>query len=179
MGPPFLARGAERQTERVTPEELVEVEEIKRLKYRYVRLLDLKGWDELEGCFTEDATASYGGGAYQCDGRDEIMGFLRRTMSQTSMLTSHKVHHPEIDLTGPGAATGVWALDDVVVHSELGVTVSGAAFYSDEYVKVDGAWRIRHTGYRRVFEELAPRRADTQLTASWWDTDGRSQLPAP
>jgi hypothetical protein len=162
----------------VTPEELVEVEQIKRLKYRYVRLLDVKGWDELADCFTDDATASYGGGTYEFEGRADILAFLRRTMGDTAMLTSHKVHHPEIDLTGPGTATGVWALDDVVLHTGFGVTIRGAAFYDDRYVKDDAGWRIRHTGYRRVFEELAPRPSDLQVTASWWGTDGRSQLPA-
>ena len=94
------------------------------------------------------------------------------------MLTSHKVHHPEIELTGPGTATGTWALDDVVLLTELALTVRGAAFYEDEYVKVGGEWRIKHTGYKRVYEELAPRPADITLTASYWDTDGRSSLPA-
>jgi hypothetical protein len=99
-------------------------------------------------------------------------------MGSTKMLTSHKVHHPEIELTGPDTATGVWALDDVVLLTDLGVTVRGAAYYTDEYVKLDEEWRLRHTGYKRVYEELAPRPADITLTASWWDTDGRSTLPA-
>ena len=41
----------------MTPEELVEIECIKRVKYAYARCLDLKGWDELAGLFTEDAVA--------------------------------------------------------------------------------------------------------------------------
>ena len=162
----------------MTPEQLVELELIKRLKYRYVRCLDLKLFDEIGECFIEEATASYGGGAYTYEGRGAILEFLRSSMSSTKMLTSHKVHHPEIELTGPDDATGVWALDDVVLLTDMGLTVRGAAYYTDEYVKVDGEWRIRHTGYKRVYEELAPRPADITLTASWWDTDGRSTLPA-
>ena len=162
----------------MSPEDLVEIEQIKRLKYRYVRLLDQKGWDELADCFTSDATASFGGGAYAFEGREAILGFYRRNMSSELMLTSHKVHQPEIELTGPDTATGVWALDDVVVHGEYGITVRGAAFYQDEYRKEEGGWRIHHTGYRRVYEEVEPRRADLRVTASWWATDGRSELPA-
>ena len=162
----------------MTPEQLVELELIKRLKYRYVRCLDLKLFDEIGECFVEDATASYGGGAYTFDGRDAILQFLRNSMGSTTMLTSHKVHHPEVELTGPDTATGMWALDDVVLLTDLGLTVRGAAYYTDEYVKVGDDWRIRHTGYKRVYEELAPRPADITLTASWWETDGRSTLPA-
>jgi len=46
-------------------------------------------------------------------------------------------------------------------------------------VKVDGSWKFKKTGYKRVFEELEPRSPETQLTASWWGTGGRSSLPAP
>lgn len=166
---------------------LVEIEAIKRLKYRYMRCLDQKGWDEMAECFVPDATASYGGGAYVFAGRDEILAFLRRTMGAETVLSSHRVHQPEIALggperpsereMGPDTATATWAFDDVVVDEGLGVTIRGAGFYEDEYVKVDGTWRIRATGYRRSFEEIQ-RRDGVRLTASWWGTNGRSTLPA-
>ena len=59
--------------------------------------------------------------------------------------------------------------------------IRGAAFYEDEYVKVDGDWKIQRTAYKRVFEEISSRagRPGLQLTASWWGTGGRSSLPAP
>ena len=152
----------------VTPEDLVEIEAIKRLKYRYVRLLDLKEFDELETLFLEDATASYSDGVYSFDDRAGILEFLRSALGSTSMLTSHKVHQPEIELTGPTTATGVWGLEDVVILADAALTIRGAAFYTDEYAKVDGEWKIRHTGYRRVFEEMGPRPADLKLTANRW-----------
>ena len=158
----------------MTPEDLVEIELIKRLKYRYCRLLDQKRFDELETLFTEDATATYGGGALPFDDRAGIMTFLRDALGSENMLTSHLVSHPEIDLVGPSEATGVWALRDVVIHGDFNIDIRGASFYEDRYVKVDGTWLIRHTGYRRVYEEIQPRSADIKLTASWWGTDGRS-----
>jgi hypothetical protein len=160
----------------MTPDDLVEIELIRQLKYRYVRFIDTKRWDDLAELFLPDATASYGGGATVCDGRDAIMSFLVDAMADVRMLTSHKVHQPEITLTGPDTAEGVWALDDVVVLGGLGMTVRGASFYDDRYAKAGGDWRIAHTGYRRVYEEIEPRRDDLRLTASWWGTDGRSKL---
>jgi hypothetical protein len=162
----------------VTPEDLVDIELIKRLKYRYLRNLDQKLWDDMESCFTPDATARYGGGLYEFDGRDAIMEFLRTSMGSTTMLTSHRCHHPEIDLEGPRSATGVWALEDTVVLTDLGLNVQGAAFYEDRYVKDDGRWLIAHTGYRRTYEEIMPRASvdGLRLTAEWWATDGRSTL---
>jgi hypothetical protein len=152
----------------VTPEDLVEIDAIKRLKYRYVRHLDLKEFDELEACFLEDATASYSDGTRSFDGRDKILEFLRSALGSTSMLTSHKVHQPEIELTGPDSATGTWGLEDVVILADQGLTIRGAAFYADVYAKVDGEWRIKHTGYQRVYEEMGKRPADLRLTASRW-----------
>ena len=162
----------------VNPEDLVEIELIKRLKYRYLRCLDQKLWDDLTHCFTPLATASYGGGAYILDGRDAIMEFLRTSMGATSMLTSHKCHHPEIDLTEVDTATGVWAMEDVVIMTDLDLTVEGACFYTDHYVKQQGEWRIAHTGYLRTYEQIWPRASvpGLKLTAEWWATNGRSSL---
>lgn len=164
----------------LTPDDLVEIELIKRLKYRYARCLDLKRWDEIAECFTPDAVATYSGGAYTFEGREAIVDFLRRSMGAQTFHSSHKMHHPEIDLTGAHTARGVWALDDVVVMTDLELTIRGCSFYEDEYVKLAGAWRIRRTGYKRVFEEIQPRGnvEGLRLTASWWATGGRSELPA-
>ena len=164
----------------MTPDELCEIESIKRVKYAYARCLDLKLWDELAQVFTEDAVAAYSGGGYTFEGREAILAFLRRSMGAETFHSSHKMHHPEIDLTGPTTARASWALDDVVVESQWGITIRGASFYEDEYVKVAGQWKIKRTGYRRVFEEIQPRGnvEGLRLTASWWATDGRSELPA-
>jgi hypothetical protein len=164
----------------LTPDDLVELEAIKRVKYAYIRCLDQKLWDEMATLFTADASASYGGGAYTFEGRDDIVAFLVRSMGAETFHSSHRVHQPEIDLTSPTTATGTWAMDDVVVETGFGVTIRGAAFYRDEYVKVDGRWLIKTTGYKRTYEEMQSR-AETpglRLTASFWATGGRSELPA-
>jgi hypothetical protein len=164
----------------MTPDDLVEIELIKQLKYKYARCLDQKLWDEITECFTPDAVAAYSGGGYTFEGRDAIVGFLRRSMGSETFHSSHKMHHPEIEITGPGTARGIWALDDVVIDTQWDITIRGCSFYDDEYVKHDGAWSIARTGYKRVFEELQPRGnvEGLRLTASWWTTGGRSELPA-
>lgn len=158
--------------------ELVEHQRLARLKYAYVRCVDTKSWDELEGLLTEDATASYGGGAKEITGAAAIVAWLREVLDDPGVHTSHRVTQPEIELLGPDEATGRWSLADTVIDTRFDITVRGAAFYEDRYVKLDGTWRIAHTGYRRLYEEIEPR-ASTEglrLTASWWATDGRSEL---
>jgi len=160
--------------------DLVEIEQIKRLKYKYLRCLDQKLWDEIAECFTPDATAAYSGGKYAFDDAEAIVAFLRQAMGADSFHSSHRVHHPEIELTSETTATGVWALEDVVIDTSFEITIRGAAFYEDQYVKVDGEWKIRHTGYRRTYEEMQPRKEvpGLKLTASWWASGGRSELDA-
>ena len=162
----------------LTPDDLVDIELIKRLKYHYLRCLDLKLWDELDDILMPDCVASYSGGAYHYDGRDAVVTFLRESMGAETFHSSHRCHHPEIDLTGPDTATGVWALDDVVILTDWDLTIRGSAYYTDEYVRTDAGWRIATTGYRRIYEETVPRGAieGLKLTASWWATDGRSEL---
>ena len=148
------------------------------LKYRYVRYLDTKQWEKLKDLLTDDATASYGGGAYVREGRDAILEFLVTNMDSESLHTSHRVSQPEISVSGD-VATGRWALSDTVVDVTLGVFISGAAYYEDTYERTEAGWLIASTGYRRLFEYMVPTAAmaDFSLTASWWGTDGRSTLP--
>src|SRR5215475_14928761 len=121
----------------MTPADLVEIALIERLKYRYMRCLDQKLWDEMAECFTADAVAAYSGGKYTFEGRAAILEFFRQAMGSTSFLSSHRMHHPEIDLTSATTATGIWALEDTVIETQWQITIRGAAFYTDEYVKQD------------------------------------------
>ena len=68
-----------------------------------------------------------------------------------------------------------------MIDTQWELDILGAAFYTDDYVKRDGEWKILRTAYKRVMEELSPRagRSGLQLTASYWGTGGRSSLPAP
>jgi len=150
-----------------------ELEAIKRLKYKYLRCLDQKRWAELAECFTEDARSSYSGGKYSFDGREAILDFLEKSMGASSFLSSHTVHHPEIDFTSATTARGVWALRDIVIETKANIEIRGAAFYEDEYVKQDGVWKIRFTGYERTFEEILPRAdlPNLKLTANRWASE--------
>ena len=130
--------------------DLIALEELKRLKYRYLRAVDLKDFDLLETTLTPDATANYGH-KLRFTGRDEIMAFLRKSLDGNS-ITEHHVGHPEIEIAGD-TATGTWYLQDVVIMPEHRFILQGAAFYSDTYVRgTDGTWRIRTTGYERTYE---------------------------
>jgi hypothetical protein len=125
------------------------VDEIKQLKYRYLRTLDLKRWDEFAAVFVPEATGDYGEGL-SFGSRDELVGFMRDSLGPR-MITLHQCHHPEITVDGDRAA-GVWYLEDKVIMPEHRLVLEGAAFYEDRYVRTTDGWRIAHTGYRRTYE---------------------------
>jgi len=137
--------------------DLAALEEIRRVKYRYLRCVDLKLWDEIGDVFTADATVDYGtralGKPIKLSGRDEIVAFLRDSLGP-GIVTVHFASQPEIDISGD-VATGIWSFKDTVIATEFKVLIEGAAFYEDRYARgEDGKWRISHTGYVRTYEVM-------------------------
>lgn len=150
------------------------MEEILRLKYRYLRALDLKRWDEFAETLTTDATGEYGspsaGRPLRFASRDEIVEYMRQSLSN-DIITVHVCSHPEIEVDGD-EATGSWCLDDTVIVPQHKVLIRGAAYYADRYRREDGAWRIAHTGYDRIYETSEPFPPGLRLTASMWSAVG-------
>jgi len=161
---------------KLTPELLVEIEQIKQLKYRYLRAVDLKQWDLLASTLAEDATSSYSDGKHSYTGREEVLKFLTDALQGDGVVTKHQCHHPEITFQSEVEATGVWYLTDTVINQgdpngNPPITLQGTGFYEDSYRKENGQWVIAHTGYSRVFEEIVSReKLDLLSFQSRWDT---------
>lgn len=152
--------------------DLITIEEIRQLKYRYLRCLDLKLWDEFAQVFTEDATANYGtktlGEPLELNGRAAIVEFMSSKLGP-DILTSHAGGQPEITVDGD-RATGIWRFLDTVIAHEYKVIIQGAAFYNDRYRREDGRWLIEHIGYERTYEYMYSFDGlpNFQLTANLW-----------
>lgn len=132
--------------------DLEAVAAISRLKYAYLRALDTKRWDEFADTLLPDATANYGE-HLAFESRDALVEFMKSNLGPQT-ITEHHCGHPEIDVDGD-TATGRWYLSDTVLIPEHDMVLSGAAFYSDRYVRgPDGRWRIAHTGYERTYEAV-------------------------
>jgi hypothetical protein len=149
-----------------------DLEQIRTLKHDYIKALDLKRWDELADTLTEDATSSYGsklgGQPLSFGSRDEILAFLTKAMG-TNVVSVHTCGHHAIHVDGD-EATGSWALTDVVLVPEHGIRIDGAAYYEDRYRRVDGEWKIAHTGYERIYETMvsAGEQPGYRLVANMW-----------
>jgi hypothetical protein len=140
---------------RAAVQKLADIEEIKQLRARYTRWIDTKDWDALRGELTEDFHADTEGGVL--DGRDSFVGSLSQSLA--SATTAHHCHTPEIEITGPDTAIGVWAMQDHVSMTLRGAPFSfrGAGHYHDTYTRTDSGWRISSTLLKRLsVDPLAP-----------------------
>lgn len=126
-----------------------DLEAIKALKYRYLRALDTKHWDEFADTLTPDVTGDYGK-SLTFTNRDELVGYMRTSVGP-SVITEHRVAHPEIEIDGD-TATGRWYLQDRVIVPDFSFLLFGSAFYADRYRRTEAGWRICATGYDRTYE---------------------------
>ena len=135
--------------------ELDDIEAIKQLKARYFRCMDTKAWDELREVFAEDVHVDMeaeGGGVQ--DSRDEFLTMLRANIEDVS--TVHHGHMPEITLTSPTTATGVWAMEDKLWWPD-GAPIKhlhGYGHYHETYTRTDAGWRIQSMTLTRLRKDF-------------------------
>jgi hypothetical protein len=130
-----------------------DIDEIKQVKYRYLRALDTKHWDDFADTLTDDVIGDYGeslGEAHRFTDRDSLVEFMRNAMP-SNIITEHRVTHPEIIVDGD-EASGTWYLQDKVIVPDVNFMLMGAAFYHDKYRKTADGWKICETGYDRTYD---------------------------
>jgi uncharacterized protein (TIGR02246 family) len=129
-----------------------DIEAIKQLKARYFRTMDTKDWDAMRRVFADDVvmdTTAAGGNLVT--GADAFLAFLREALGDA--VTVHQGHMPEIELTSPTTATGIWALHDLVTWGN-GMRLEGDGHYHETYVKTDDGWRIASSTLTRLRSDI-------------------------
>jgi len=121
-----------------------DLEEIRQLKARYFRCMDIKDWDGLAAVFTDDVEIDMtgeGGGVTRSVA--EYMPFLRENIEHVT--TVHHGHMPEITLTSETTATGIWAMEDELWWPEGGPMrhLHGYGHYHETYERTGDGWRIK------------------------------------
>ncbi len=138
-----------------------ELEAIRQLKARYCRFLDAKdavGWRSV---FSDDVVVlldmavSTGGAdpmtAPPVEGADTFVPMVLGSLEGAA--TMHHCHTPEITLTSPETATGIWAMEDWIVFAN-GNELHGAGHYHETYEKRDGPWRIKTLHLTRTIQQI-------------------------
>lgn len=133
-----------------TLEELLEIEEIRKLRVLYSHYFDGRDLDGLAGLFTEDAVCEFGpdfGGDWV--GRETIRENYAKVHARHGGVAHsfmHAVTNPWIEITSPDRARGRCYLLDInttVPRGENPLTLLG--IYVDDYLKVGGRWYIDRT----------------------------------
>jgi uncharacterized protein (TIGR02246 family) len=124
------------------------IEAIKQLKARYFRTMDTKDWTGMRRVFTDDVvmdTTAAGGDVVA--GADKFLEFLQPTLHDA--ITVHHGHMPEIEISSPTTASGIWALQDTIIWPD-GTRMEGYGHYHETYEQVAGEWRIKTSTLTRL-----------------------------
>ncbi len=131
-----------------------DIEAIKRLKARYCRLMDTKDWAAYRQVFTDDVTMdSTDSGGNVITGADQFLEFITAAIGE--VITVHQCHTPEIDITSPTTATGIWAMEDMLRFPD-GRDMHAYGHYHETYEKHDGQWRIKSSKLTRLRTDFTP-----------------------
>ncbi|MET0144729.1 MAG: nuclear transport factor 2 family protein [Ilumatobacteraceae bacterium] len=121
---------------------LLDLEEIRQLKYRWSWALETSAPDDLADLFTEDGWIETGPWG-RMEGRDAIRrGYGRAYRHAPPFRNMHCVTNPRITIDGDDAA-GTWYLLDCDTSGDVeGPALRILAVYDETYRRVGGAWRM-------------------------------------
>jgi hypothetical protein len=139
--------------------ELRDLEEIKKVKYRYFRAMTNHDYDLLKDTLTEDVETSYSDGEYVFADREKLLTFLIDSHDPDAEIIAYwMAGMPEIELESATTASAIWAMYHYFFNKKHGFVDEMFVYYSDTYRKEDGVWRISKTGYSRVINQILDRR---------------------
>lgn len=125
---------------------LEDLEAIKQLKARYCEICDADHDPErITTLFSEDGTW-HGAGIGHAEGHAEIRS-LFEGFARSIRFSQHMVMNPILEVEGT-TAHGVWYFFGLFTFRENHEARWLSARYHEDYVKVDGTWKIRHLRVR-------------------------------
>ncbi|SNS36884.1 SnoaL-like domain-containing protein [Sphingomonas laterariae] len=144
-------------------EKLLAIEEIKALKARYFRCMDMKDWAGLRAVFTADLHADFREGSDPpledavTDGADPYIAMLSPILADIT--TVHHGHMPEIEILSPTTARGIWAMEDKL-WVKPGAPVPygflhGYGHYHETYRREADGWKIATVKLTRLKIDIA------------------------
>lgn len=121
---------------------------IRELIDLYFHALDTTDFELLAECFVPDAVMSYFGGSVVQEGRDVFIGKLKTLFDFQA--STHTLANMRIRRTAEGVVGDVVASAHLLTHDNK-MMVRGLQ-YSDIYVQVAGAWKIKRRAHRATWQ---------------------------
>ena len=128
---------------------------ISEAQARYCRFLDSKNWQGFASLFSDDfeldlsAASSLG----VIKGRAAAVAQIRSSIEAAQ--TVHHVHSPEMEITEQRAKV-IWAMQDRVVWATDKPSINGYGHYHQQWVKLDGEWKITSQKLTRLHVDILP-----------------------
>jgi hypothetical protein len=136
-------------------QQLIDAQEIQRVKSRYFRHMDHREWAEFRTLFVDDLQFFIDEGRDKIStvpvwtSADELVSYLASTPDDR--ITVHQGHMPDIQFTDDDHAEGVWALFDWVDYPSRDYAFKGYGYYFETYLRCpDGRWRISSSRLTRL-----------------------------
>lgn len=149
------------------------IEDIKHLKAKYFRYLDLHWWEELRSVFTDDAEFDILESSHKPSSPEEFLARVRDHLP--TAMTVHHGHMPEIEYVDETKAKGIWSMFDLVepAPSSGYPVLTGFGHYTEEYRRVDGGWLISRMRLSRL------KRSVDGTVVDGYSVDGRRDFEEP
>lgn len=152
-------------------EQLLAIEEIKRVFALRLRCMDEKRWEVYPTLHTADVVSETWGGlpgdkqpqtgdtSNRVVGAEKLATAIRTMLGGPTVVTTvHHGHAPEIELTSDTTARGVWAMEDKLwwTNGDHEEHLHGYGHYHEEYRFEDGRWLISYRRLSRLREDVTP-----------------------
>lgn len=144
----------------MSPDDPVMIEQIKQLKARYFRAMDMRDWTAFGHAFSNEGSLEVESIRRDDEGdrpisrkemgRDAIVAWVSGVLAGAT--TIHHGHMPEIEILSPTRASGIWAMEDRVIWPDR--SLHGWGHYHESYIVEDGAWRIAASRLTRLHVEI-------------------------
>ena len=145
----------------MTVEELLEIEEIRQLRYLYALYLDAGEIGKLVELFLEDGVAEWPehmGGFWE--GRQRLYEGWMAVYKEADLPFAHMhvATNPFVRLTGPDTANGrYYGISVHTTEEDIKDAMNVMGVHDDLYRKVDGKWYFEKTRYdflypRRIYQ---------------------------
>ena len=126
---------------------LEDIEAIKRLKARWWFACDTRDLAGMRACYDEDDFLIDFGFIGEFTDMDAFMEVFESLACHPTHVDMHHGTAPEIEITGPDAATGRWRMRFQLLETEHRQVQLMSGYYEDVYARVNGEWKMRVSKY--------------------------------
>lgn len=121
---------------------LEDIEAIRQLKSRYLFCCDRKDPQGVRDCFAPGEVIIDFGRVGVFNNRDQLVEVFTKLGCVEHVIDMHHGVNPQIEWIDQSRACGTWGLHYVMINTRDKQLVELGSYYYDEYVKLDGQWKI-------------------------------------